>query len=847
MMEFQSAIDFLSGSKEPKDKKTTGFDSALQFLEGLQRPPVAPLTPQQAQTQLAQIPFQAGSAPPVQAPQAPQGNVVQRAIAPAASFLDVTLGGLAPGIIEPVTYAGSRAFGATPEQATQSSQAAAAPFVDPFGKALGVSQLPQYKGETSRQLMEFIGENMGKGAEYISQKTGYPVADIQNMMGTLVAGGGTVAGRALTGRGVSPAVTQMQDQYAASLKQRQPRIEPMMTPEGAVTPETVAAVTPDTPVAPVAAAITPDTAAKLWSDYDAATKKIDNLKITYDKLINEEKFAEAYDFYDKNLSPLYEQSNALFDKANAATATPVAPVAAAAMPEVPMATPAGQLVVSKAPGIEVSYIKPVPDVPKDTPFITSPLQENIAPTSTTTPRPTIDNPFVEPMYAKTGKLPFEEQLYRVETVKELGVPTIREGTKTGDGFKTADEYVTAKTSGPNKDLFNQQIATEQQALRNYGKGIIEKTGGSVGLDETSLYNRGQAIAQPFDAFKTLLTEQMRGAYKAAGEVAQGAPAVAPDTFQKFLNTNSNFVVNDSFKSLRNGIKSHLTEQGLVNKDGSIKPMTVNQSELLRQYINSNWDRDRSGIIHKLTDSIDNDVTKVAGTDIYESARGIRTKMANLLEDPVGVSKIMDYDPKTPINRATPFPKIPDAVEKMTPDQQAHLVKVLQDMPPELQPQAQKAIAEIKSQFANKIVEAGGLNEWNAPAVSKYLKGNNLRLRILTGDPEMARALTVLNDGGHFLRMDDKYKGAAIQFKNMYDNPLISGTAQALGGAVGGGLAFGLGGGGAVGAAAAPFGAAYGRSVAAGKVERAAARSAARKGQESLRPISEVLTSLQKKR
>ena len=786
MMEFQSAIDFLSGSKKPKDESATGFDSALQFLEGLQRPPVAPLTPQQAQSQFAQIPFQPSAQPAPQAPQpapqqmpqpAPQGNAVQRAIAPVASFLDVTLGGLAPGIIEPVTYAGSRAFGATPEQATQSSQAAAAPFVDPFGKALGVSNLPQYKGEASRQLMEFIGRNMGKGAEYIAQQTGYPVADIQNMMGTLVAGGGTVAGRALTGRGVSPAVTQMQDQYAASLKQRQPRIEPTMTPEGAVTPETVAAVTPEAPVAPIA---------------------------------------------------------------------PVAPVAAAAMPEVPMAVPEGQLVTSKAPGIEVSYIKPVPDVPKDTPFITSPLQERIAPDSTTTPRPTIDNPFVEPMYAKTGTLPVSEQLYRAETVKELGIPTIRDGTKLGDGFKTADEYVTAKTNGPNRDLFNQQIATEQQALRNYANGIVEKTGGSVGLDENALYNRGQAIAQPFDAFKTLLTEQMRGAYQAAGEVSQGAPAVNPETFQRFLNTNSNFVVNDSFKSLRNGIKSHLTEQGLVNKDGSIKPLTVDQSELLRQYINSNWNPDRARIIHKLTDSIDNDVTRVAGADIYEAARGIRTKMANLLEDPVGVSKIMDYDPKTPINRSTAFPDIPKAVEKMTPDQQAHLVKVLQDMPPELQPQAQKAIAEIKSQFANRIAEVGGKGEfWNAPAVSKYLKDNNRSLRILTSDPQMARSLTVLNDGGHFLRMDNGYKGAAIQFKNMYDNPLISGSAQALGGAVGGGLAFGLGGGGAVGAAAAPFGAAYGRSVAAGKLERAAARSAAKKGQESLRPISEVLSFLKK--
>jgi hypothetical protein len=759
-MEFQSAIDFLSGTKKPKVEG--GFDSALQFLEGLSAPPVAPLTPQQAQSQFAQIPYQAGSAPPVQAPQAPQGNVVQRAIAPAASFLDVTLGGVAPGIIAPVTYAGSRAFGATPEQATQSSQAAAAPFVDPFGKALGVSELPQYKGEATRQIMDFVGANMGKGAAWISQQTGLPAADIENMMQTLAAGGGVAASRALAGRmGVSPAVSQVQDQFKQAQAARG-RVEPVMTPEvaGAVTPETVAAVTPE-----------------------------------------------------------------------------VAPVV----------TPEGQLVVSKAPGIEVSYIEPTSVAPPNTPFITNPLQERIAPTSTTTPRPTIDNPFVEPMYAKTGKLPVEEQLYRVETIKELGVPTIREGTRTGDGFQTANEYVTAKTSGPNKDLFNQQITTEQQALRNYANGIVEKTGGSVGLDENALYNRGQSIAQPFDAFKNLLTEQMRNAYGAAKEVAADAPAVQPETFQKFLNTNSNFVVNDSFKSLRNGIKSHLTEQGLVNKDGSIKPMTVDQSEMLRQYINSNWNRDRSGIIHKLTDSIDNDVTKVAGADIYEAARGIRTKMANLLEDPVGVSKIMDYDPKTPINRSTAFPDIPKAVEKMTPDQQAHLIKVLQDMPPELQPQAQKAIAEIKSQFANRISEIGGKGEfWNAPAVSKYLKDNNRSLRILTGDPEMARALTVLNDGGHFLRMDNGYKGAAIQFKNMYDNPLISGTAQALGGAIGGGIGYGIGGGGPLGATLAPFGAAYGRGVAAGKVERAAARSSARKGQESLQPIQDVLKRLERK-
>jgi hypothetical protein len=226
-------------------------------------------------------------------------------------------------------------------------------------------------------------------------------------------------------------------------------------------------------------------------------------------------------------------------------------------------------------------------------------------------------------------------------------------------------------------------------------------------------------------------------------------------------------------------------------------------------------------------------------------------MANLLEDPVGVSKIMDYDPKTPINRSTAFPDIPKAVEKMTPDQQAHLVKVLQDMPPELQPQAQKAIAEIKSQFANRIAEAGGSKEfWDAPAVSKYLKGNNLSLRVLTGDPQMARALTVLNDGGHFLRMDSGYKGAAIQTANMFDNKLISNTLTLAGSALGGSIGASVGGalGGTTGAVigGTTLSGAFGAAAQRGVQRRSTAR-AIKQAQKSLRPISEVLTSLQKKR
>jgi hypothetical protein len=103
-----------------------------------------------------------------------------------AGLADTTLGGLAPGIIAPITYAGSRAFGASPAQATASSQAAAAPFEQPFGRTFGVAQTPEYRGEASQRLAAGVGEGVQRGSQFISEKTDIPQADVENMLGTLL-------------------------------------------------------------------------------------------------------------------------------------------------------------------------------------------------------------------------------------------------------------------------------------------------------------------------------------------------------------------------------------------------------------------------------------------------------------------------------------------------------------------------------------------------------------------------------------------------------------------------------------------------------------------------------------
>jgi hypothetical protein len=101
----------------------------------------------------------------------------------AASLADVTLGSLIPGAVQFGAYPLAR-MGRSPEEAQAAAKRIAAPFEQPFGKAFGVTETPQYQQESSRQLMDFIGQNFQKGAKFISEKTGLPQADIENMLGS---------------------------------------------------------------------------------------------------------------------------------------------------------------------------------------------------------------------------------------------------------------------------------------------------------------------------------------------------------------------------------------------------------------------------------------------------------------------------------------------------------------------------------------------------------------------------------------------------------------------------------------------------------------------------------------
>lgn len=113
-----------------------------------------------------------------------------------------TLYGVVPGVAGMVTYAGARAAGQTPEQAGQTQARVTSAIERPVGKAFGVTETPEYKGEISQRAMEAVGKFVGETAESISKKTGIPVPEVEyylNLGVTAPAGlRGTRAGAAIS-------------------------------------------------------------------------------------------------------------------------------------------------------------------------------------------------------------------------------------------------------------------------------------------------------------------------------------------------------------------------------------------------------------------------------------------------------------------------------------------------------------------------------------------------------------------------------------------------------------------------------------------------------------------------
>lgn len=380
----------------------------------------------------------------------------------------------------------------------------------------------------------------------------------------------------------------------------------------------------------------------------------------------------------------------------------------------------------------------------------------------------------------------------LETLRAVGIEDARKSAVEGDIGKAAEQYQSSKfTSEPAGKYWQDHFASERDTLAAHARAIIDDTKAISGLDEQSMQAKGQAIAAPYDAARGYFERAKTALYDEANNRAAAAGKPVDTVALDSLLENKGFkatVLAKNQQNLLDAIRSQLDEFRSLSPDG----LSVINAEGFRKWMNEVWSPDYSRTLAKVKQALDEDVFKTAGEDIYAAGRKMHQMEKQLLDDPKGISKLMDADPYAPVNRTTPYQKIPDAIINLSAEQFKHIIDTYRNFPAELQPQAQQAINTIKAHYGDKLLAAGtetgagNLREmWNSGGVNTIVRNNSAKLPVVFTEPEELARIINLRDAGNILKVDTAYKGAAAQAANAMKSGLMSSFISRGGGVVGG--------------------------------------------------------------
>lgn len=390
---------------------------------------------------------------------------------------------------------------------------------------------------------------------------------------------------------------------------------------------------------------------------------------------------------------------------------------------------------------------------------------------------------------------------RNDILHRVGLSNARQSALDNDPKDAATDFQMTKYDQAAGRTMAGQFEHEKDTLTGHAEAIASNTGGTLGMDEDSLANRGSTIARPFDDLRQWFDQKTKQLYDQAqqksDEMAAHGNPMALSNLQTVQQTLSDpTFANTLMAKDQGGLLKSMQAQLQLFKQNNPNGFTPAAAEQFRQWLNQVWTPDNRWAVGQIVKATDNDVLSSAGENIYGPARAISILKKQTLDNPNGVSDLFDTDPKNPMNRSTAYEKIPDKLSRMPIEQFQTVLKTLQGMPAELQDSAQAAIGEIKAHLANKLTQAGSQtrsgaarNLWNGDAVNNVLSTNGAKFRIAFGDDADALSgIKDLQDAGNILKVDTSYPGADAQAANAMKRGLLSrilpGAAKAGGAATG---------------------------------------------------------------
>ena len=362
-------------------------------------------------------------------------------------------------------------------------------------------------------------------------------------------------------------------------------------------------------------------------------------------------------------------------------------------------------------------------------------------------------------------LPVEEQQARLEvlnrTAPNLKVdPNVIEGR----GKDRATDYAVSKTDTPEGNLLAEKLKEEKIAKTAYGEKLINESGGTYGLDESSMYKRGRNQIDYFQKLEKSFDDSIEKIYKERDKQASNIP-VSGQNILTALTDEVTLPLGDN-AGLAKSATAKLKQLGMMDKEGNMLPSNGFKAEQFRKWLNEPniWDPKNAVMHRNLKNAVDADVisTLDPNTSIYADARNLFGLKKDTLENPNGISKILDAEGPNGINRKVDIEKIPNSIAGLGVDQLTHIIDTIDKSPPALKPEAEIARSEIKSQFLNRLHEAF---EKNANAGTKYLKDNKEVMTRLFTPEEMAK-VNDYNSLAHILKTDTGYPGSKVQEINL---------------------------------------------------------------------------------
>jgi len=376
----------------------------------------------------------------------------------------------------------------------------------------------------------------------------------------------------------------------------------------------------------------------------------------------------------------------------------------------------------------------------------------------------IGNDFKELKYDEKA-VPKDEQQARLEVLNRTAPQlTVDPNVIEGRGKDRATDYQLSKTDTPEGNLLAEKLKEEKLATTNYGERLINESGGTYGLDESANYKRGNNTIGYFQKLESHFDDAIKKIYAERDAVAGNIP-VSGNNIKTALTDEVTLELGDNAK-LANAANAKLKQLGMMDKDGNMLPSNGQKAEKFRQWLNEEgvWDNKNAKMHRNLKNAVDADVVSTLdpNTSVYADARNLFGLKKDTLENPNGISKILEAEGPNGINRKVDIEKIPNSIAGLGVDQLTHIIDTIDKAPPELKAQAELSRSEIKSQFLNRTHEAF---QRNANAGTKYLKDNKEVMNRLFTPEEMTK-INDYNSLAHILKTDTGYPGAKVQEINI---------------------------------------------------------------------------------